>query len=266
MKNNRKMSAITSTVVVAVLAVWIGFTWPILARLLQEGQSSAETPNTMSKEEFEDRVRDYLLENPEVLAEALGRLEQRELEAQRETVKSIVKIRADDLYGDPDSPVAGNADGNVALVEFFDYNCPYCRRVTPTVEKAIAADPELRVVYKEFPILGAGSIAATKAALAARQQNKYAEIHDAFMAHKGKLDESSVIKVAASIGLDIEQLKTDMEDDKITKAISRNHDLARALHITGTPGFIIGDQLIPGAASLGTLQDAIQKVRKERQR
>src|SRR3546814_10830321 len=120
------------------------------------------------------------------------------------------------------SPVTGNPDGDVSLVEFFDYNCPYCRRVAPVVADAEAADPQLRIVYKEFPILGPGSAFAAKAALAAHRQGLYFTFHKALMQAGGRADESSVLAVAEDVGLDVERLKSDMKDPEIQAAIDRN--------------------------------------------
>lgn len=238
--------------------------WFMVGQTVWNGPSRAETAQTMSTEEFNRRVREYLLENPEVIGEALQRLEQRELTAQQKVVETVLKTRADELLRDPESPVGGNPEGDVTLVEFFDYNCPYCRRVAPAMEKAISGDPKLRVVYKEFPILGEGSVVAAKAALASRKQDKYVAFHEALMRHKGQVNEKSVLKVAESVGLDEQRLKTDMEDEAITKAIGRNHELARALRINGTPGFVIGTRIIPGAVDLENLQAAIEEARKQK--
>lgn len=243
---------------VATLTVWL-----VLGQITGTGYSAAEPAQTMSSDEFNQRVREYLLENPEVIMEALQRLEEREQAAQQEAVKTVLESRADQLLHDPDSPVGGNPEGDVTLVEFFDYNCPYCRRVAPTVEKAIAADPELRVVYKEFPVLGPGSVVTAKAALASRRQGKYLAFHDALMRRKGRLNEESVLKVAQSVGLDVKRLKADMDDETIAKAIRRNRELARALQINGTPGFVVGEKVIPGAVDLKSLQAAIDEARKQ---
>jgi protein-disulfide isomerase len=130
---------------------------------------------------FEQRVRAYLLKNPEVIMEALQVLQERQRAAEAETFKRTIAERSDEILNDPAAPVGGNPAGDVTLVEFFDYNCPYCRRVAPTVVELEEADPGLRVVYKEFPILGPGSEFAARAALAARKQGKYVPFHNALM-------------------------------------------------------------------------------------
>lgn len=161
-------------------------------------------------------------------------------------------------------PLGGNPAGDVTLVEFFDYNCPYCRRVGKIMNAAERADPRLRIVYKEFPILGPNSLFAAKAALAAHKQEKYVDFHQALMADQGAANEQSVLKLAAEIGLDVERLKSDMKDPAIQSAIDRNLALARALHINGTPGFVIGEKILRGATDLKTLQGLIRRSRNSR--
>jgi protein-disulfide isomerase len=241
--------------VIWFMAIPVLGTWDIRA---------AESAQTMSNEEFNRRVREYLINNPEVLAEAMDRLEAREKKAQQLAVKTVLKERAGELLQDPNSPVGGNAKGNVTLVEFFDYNCSYCRRVAPTMTKLMAGDPQLRVVYKEFPILGPDSLFAAKAALAAQLQDKYVPFHKAIMNRKGKVDEKFTLAAAAKMGLDVARLKKDMEAPEIAAAIEKNFKLAQALGINGTPGFVIGNQIIPGATDLKTLKTAVEQARGKR--
>jgi protein-disulfide isomerase len=154
----------------------------------------------MPQDEFERRVRAYLLANPEVVVEAVQRLEARQRAAEQDEAQANLKARSDEVFRDPASPVGGNPQGDVTLVEFFDYNCPFCRRMAPVMGEAEAADPKLRVVYKEFPILGPDSRFAAKAALAAHKQGKYVAFHKALMQAKGVTDERKVLAVAAEVG------------------------------------------------------------------
>jgi protein-disulfide isomerase len=216
-------------------------------------------------DEFEQRVREYLLKNPEVIMEALQILQQRQRAAEAEDLKRTIAQRREELLNDPASPVGGNSSGDVTVVEFFDYNCPYCRRVAPTVVDLEEADPDLRLVYKEFPILGPGSQFAARAALASRRQGKYVPFHNALMQATEQVTEESVIETAGEVGLDIEQLRADMQDPTIQAAIARNLQLADALGITGTPSFIIGDEVVPGAVDLRTLQSLIARARREKE-
>jgi protein-disulfide isomerase len=218
----------------------------------------------MPQAEFDRRVRAYLLGNPEIIGEALQNLEVRQQAAEQSEVKEVVKRRSDEIFRDPASPAGGNPEGDVNLVEFFDYNCPYCRQVVPDMIKAEANDPKLRLVYKEFPILGPNSRFAAKAALAAHRQGKYVAFHQALMQAKGIVDEARVLSTAAAVGLDAERLKADMEDPAIQAAIDRNLALARALRIDGTPGFVIGEQIVRGAVDLDTMERFIREAREKK--
>jgi protein-disulfide isomerase len=213
---------------------------------------------------FGQRVRAYLLTHPEVIMEAVQILKSREQAAQAEAVKAAIAAHAEEILEDPASPVGGNPSGDVTLVEFFDYNCHYCRGVDPTIIELRRADPGLRMVFKEFPILGASSELAARAALAARRQDKYVPLHDALMRAEQPLTEERILAVAGGVGIDVSRLKRDMADPAIAQAIARNRDLAAALGINGTPGFVIGDQLVPGVVDRTTLEGLIAKARKGR--
>lgn len=210
---------------------------------------------------FGERVRAYLLEHPEVIMEAVQIYQDRQQAAQAETAKSTITARSDTLFHDPASPVGGNPDGDVTLVEFFDYNCPYCRVAAPVMTELTKADPNLRVVYKEFPILGPVSEIAARAALAAERQGRYQAFHDGLMQQEGNLTEDRVFEVAAQVGLDLPKLTRDMADAATDRALQETHALALSLGINGTPGFVIGDQIIPGAVERKTLEDLIAQQR-----
>jgi protein-disulfide isomerase len=167
----------------------------------------------------------------------------------------------DDVFRDPDSPAGGNPEGDVTLVEFFDYNCPYCRQTAPLIAQMEAADPLLRVVYKQFPILGPGSVFAAKAALAAHRQEKFIGFHRALYQIRGSVDENKTLVAAAAAGLDLARLKSDMQDPAIEAMLSRNLALARLLGIDDTPGFVIGGQILVGFTQLEALQTAVRSAR-----
>ena len=234
----------------------VGAGWLALNASAQRAISEPEI------DEFEQRVHDYLLENPEVIMEALRVLQERQRAAEAESLKRTIAERSAEILNDPDAPVAGNPSGDTTLVEFFDYNCPYCRRVAPTVNGLIEDDAGLRVVYKEIPILGPGSRFAARAALASRAQGKYLAFHDALMNAGQQVSEDSVIEIARAVGLDVDRLAEDMEDPAIEAAIARNLELANALGITGTPSFVIGDRVVPGAVDRATLEGLIIQARR----
>jgi len=219
----------------------------------------------ISQGEFEQRVRNYLLADPEVVGEALNRLEakQGELDA---AARAALKDHAAEVFQDPDSPVSGNSNGDVTLVEFFDYNCAYCRAMAPLMTQAEAADPWLRVVYKQFPILGPDSVFAAKAALAANRQGKYVALHRALYQVRGHVDAAKVLELAATVGLGVQQMKADMQEQAIESELDKNGKLGELLHITGTPGFVIGDLVTIGATTdFDALQALIAKGRSGQQ-
>lgn len=215
----------------------------------------------MSQDEFELRVKNYLLAHPEVIGDALSRLEAKRGEQEAAEGRGALKAHADEVFKDPNSPIGGNPNGDVTLVEFFDYNCPYCKMMAPLMTKIAESDPKLRIVYKEFPILGAGSVYAAKAALAANKQGKYEAFHLALYQVHGSVGEAKVLEVARAVGLNVDRLKADMQDKAIDSMLDNNVKLGEALHITGTPGFVAGEQVSTGARDLGALQAFIVQAR-----
>ncbi|HTE81825.1 MAG TPA: DsbA family protein [Reyranella sp.] len=206
-------------------------------------------------------IRDYLMANPEVLVEAMQELERKQ-DSQRDTVaqKAIKENRAG-LMSDPESPIVGNPNGDVTIVEFSDYQCPYCKRAHTAVKSVLAADSKVKLVFKDLPILGEPSRIAALAALAARAQNKHLSLHDALMEFSGKLDRDRIMEIAGSVGLDVARLQKDMDDPKLKQIIERNMALASALGVRGTPAFVIGNQFVPGAVDADTLKRMINDVR-----
>jgi len=217
----------------------------------------------------EDRVRELVLEtireNPEIVMEAVAILEARQAEAQAASQAEVLSRERDTLDRDPNAPVLGNPEGDVTVVEFFDYNCPYCRRAKPEIEALLAADPDVRLVYREWPILGEGSVFAARAALAAREQGLYEDFHWALMGMSGRAEESSVLRIAEDIGLDVAQLRRDMEAPEIDAHIETSMRLAQVLGITGTPSFVIGDALVPGVVDAEQLQTLVTDAREPEQ-
>ena len=206
----------------------------------------AAQADTLSEDRVKELVLEAIRENPEIVLEAVQIIEQREQQRQAAAAASVLSDNRDVLENDPNAPVLGNPDGDVTVVEFFDYNCPYCRRVKPHIEALLEADPNIRLVYREWPILGDGSVFAARAALAAREQGKYEEFHWALMGMAGRAEEASVIQMAEQVGLDVAQLRRDMESPEIDAHIAASMELSRAIGFNGTPSFVIGDALVPG--------------------
>lgn len=221
-----------------------------------------EALTPVQKSAVDQAIHDYLLGHPDVVLEALKGAQQENDRQAMEQSRRMIVAKHQDLFDDPDDLVLGNTKGDATLVEFFDYRCPYCKELQPTLDALLREDGKLRIVYKEFPVLGEASTFATRVALAARKQEKYAEFHDAMMAVKGDISDDIVLKVAASVGLDLDKIKADMGAVAIDRIIHANYALAEALNIEGTPGLIVGDTMIPGLADIDTLRQDIAAARK----
>jgi len=167
-----------------------------------------------------------------------------------------------ELLEDPDAPTIGNVNGDITVYEFFDYRCPYCRRVAGDVMRLVDEDPGIRVVFKEFPILGEDSVTAAKAALAAHKQGKYVAMHELLMGHRGNFAVDTLAELAVRAGVDADLMIKDMSSPDIAAHIQRNDDLAALLGIRGTPGFIIGRFLVPGAISYAEMRQLVKESRE----
>ncbi|MCP4935187.1 MAG: thioredoxin domain-containing protein [bacterium] len=191
-------------------------------------------------------VRQTLVSRPEIIQEAIVALQQKEKAQEAKRKISALSDNAETLYRSKFDPVAGNPDGDVTVVEFFDYNCPYCRKGFKTLEKVVKQDKNIRVVFKEFPIFGNASLTAARAALASKEQGKYYVYHKALLEADGRLTDSSVFTIARQVGLDIDRLRKDMESPEVAQSIGETKDLANRLGITGTPAYYVGDKFIGG--------------------
>lgn len=233
----------------------------LLATTLLAAPLLAAEFNDAQKTEMGGIIRDYLMQNPEVLRDALIELQQREEAAQAGALKAQIKENAAAIFRSPGDFVLGNPQGSVTLVEFFDYNCGYCKKSLPTIQKLAEADKDLRIVFKEFPILSPGSVAAARAAIAARKQDKYWELHQAFMTFPGQKDEATVFAIAEKTGLDMDRLKEDMASAEVNEILKVNMQVAKAIGVNGTPGFVADEQLIPGAVGIEALTAMIADIR-----
>jgi protein-disulfide isomerase len=223
-------------------------------------RDSADAPPTSS---IDQQISQYLKDHPDEVLAAL-RLAQANAEKQKEADAQLaVAQQQDQIFNNPADPVIGNVNGDVTVVEFFDYRCPYCKQVSDSLMALVKDDPNVKVVYKEFPILGPGSLVAAKIALAAHRQAKYKQVHTAFMAHKGSFEQADLLDLAASVGADPAKLAVDMQDPAILGLLQANDSLAAALGITGTPGFLFGKQLVPGAVSLDDMKKFVNEARAQ---
>ena len=219
------------------------------------------TAQDLTDERIKELALQAIRENPQIIMEAVQLLEAEQAAAQAGAVADVLENERDLLERDPNAPVLGNPDGDVTVVEFFDYNCPYCKRAMAEVQGLLEADRNVRLVYREWPILSEGSVFAAKAALAAREQGKYEEFHWALMGMQGRAEEASVLRVAEEIGLDVEQLRADMDAPEVEEHIATSMRLTQALGFNGTPSFVIGETLVPGFVDEEQLRSVVEETR-----
>lgn len=246
--------------------IGLAFTLVIMAALLpmaplqaadDKGVKQSTDPE---RSRIEEIIRNYLLANPELLVEVMRKLEARQKAEEEAGLVGKIMANRTALFASTDDFIV-NPAGNIPVVEFFDYQCGYCKRFMPTVTRLLKTDKSVRFVFKEFPILGEVSVVASRAALAAKMQGKYQALHDAMMGQRRRLTEALIYQTATDVGIDIARLKTDMARPEIARIIKANRDLAEALGIRGTPSIVIGEQLAPGAISYEQLTQLIDEAR-----
>ena len=212
----------------------------------------------LDKAAVEQIVKSYIMENPQLI---LDSVENYQKKARTERQSEGLKKSKDTLLKDLDSPETGNPQGDMTIVEFFDYNCGYCKHAFPEIKALLETDKNIRVVFKEFPILGPTSVTASKWALAANKQKKYFEFHSALMENKQPITDELLEKIAKDVGLDTKQVKADAEDKGIQAQIDKNRQLSESLGLTGTPAFVIGDEVLPGFIQLDEMERMIAGIR-----
>lgn len=210
--------------------------------------------------EIKALVLEAIRENPSIIEEAVQLLREADEAAQLAAARTVLDDRAAMEEG---APVMGNPDGDVTVIEFLDYNCGYCKRAIGEVQALMEADPGVRLVVREWPILSEGSVVAARAALAAERQGRYADMHEALMALP-RADEDTVMAAAERLGLDMERLATDMGDPSVDAHFDRSHELTQALGFSGTPSFVIGNELVPGALPADAMRAMVDEARAKR--
>ncbi|MDF1791411.1 MAG: DsbA family protein [Thalassobaculaceae bacterium] len=215
------------------------------------------------KAEIEALVRDYILQHPEIILESVAIMQAREEAEKNNAVKQALVDNREALERDPADPVLGNPDGDVTIVEFFDYQCGYCKSMMQPLLDLVKSDGKIRLILKEFPILGPASETASLASLAAARQGRYTEFHTALLRLRGRLSTEAIWQVAVETGLNLDTLKADMQDPALQAHVRKSFALAKALEIQGTPAFTIGEHVIPGAVSKEQLAELIAQVRAD---
>jgi len=242
------------------LALALGLATPALA----DGDFQIGSMTDAEYTAFGEAVRAYLLENPGIIMEAVAVLERRQAAEQVANDAALIATNRDALYDDPMSHVGGNPDGDVTFVEFVDYKCGYCRKAFPEMKALLKADGNIRIIYKEFPILGEESLLASRFAVSAKLiggDEAYGPLHDALMTMRANVTKESLVTVADGLGLDGEAVLAGISDPQVDAVLGENHALASRLQITGTPTFVIGEQLVRGYVPLDAMGDVVAELR-----
>jgi protein-disulfide isomerase len=239
-----------------------------LAATLVGGAALAQAAPPLSEAQrkaFEQVIREYILKNPEILQEALVELEKRQQEAQRKAQAAALKESRDALLNPARAVTVGNPTGDVTIVEFFDYNCGYCKRALTDLQALLKSDPKLKVVLKDFPVLGAESVEASRVGLALKQQlkdDRMFEFHVKLMETKGRVNGERALAVAKELGVDMVRLQKDIASPEVQATLEEAVGLGDKLGVSGTPAFVIGDEVVSGAVGLAPMRQAIASVRQ----
>jgi protein-disulfide isomerase len=244
-------------IIAAVCAALLAASMPQVVR--------AQDFSPSQRRSIEVIVHNYLVAHPEVLQEAMAELERRQTAAEAEKHRAAVKEHAKTLYSSPRQVTLGNPNGNVTFVEFFDYNCGYCKRAMSDMLTLLKNDPQLKVVLKEFPVLGPGSVEAAEVAVAVRMQDKtgkkYLEFHTKLLGGRGQADKARALAVAKEVGLDMNRLEKDMASPEVKATLQEDLKLADALGLNGTPSYVIGSDVVVGAIGLPGLEEKVNTAR-----
>jgi protein-disulfide isomerase len=236
-----------------------GLAWPAA----RSAQAQSFTP--AQRGEIEGIIKDYLLKNPEILQEVMSELEKRQTLAEAEKHRAGVQENAATIFNSPRQVTLGNAQGDVTVVEFFDYNCGYCKRAMTDMTDLMKNDGKLKFVLKEFPVLGEGSTQAAQVAVAVRMQDttgkKYLEFHQKLLGGRGQADKTRALAVAKEVGLDMARLEKDMASDEVKATLEESFKLAEALGLNGTPSYVVGNDVVVGAVGLNALKQKVNSAR-----
>jgi protein-disulfide isomerase len=228
--------------------------------------AKAQTFSADQRQQVESIIKEYLLSHPEVMQDVMAELDKRQQAAEVEKHRAAVAQNNATLFSSPHQVVLGNPHGNVTMVEFFDYNCGFCKRALTDMLDLLKADPNLKFVLKEFPVLGEGSVEAAHVAVAARMQDvtgkKYIEFHQKLLGGRGPADKAHALAVAKEVGFDMARIEKDMSSDEVKKTIDEDMKLADALGVSGTPSYVVGDEVVVGAVGLDALREKISAERK----
>ena len=248
------------------LSVALPIAAAMLLALPAASVTQAQTFSSTQRQEIEAIIKDYLIAHPEVIKEVMTELERRQQEAEAEKRRVTLEENKATLFRSPHQVVLGNPKGNVTMVEFFDYNCGFCKRAMADMLDLLKTDPNLKFVLKEFPVLGEGSVQAAHVAVAARMQDptgkKYLDFHQKLLGSRGQADRARALAVAKEVGFDMARIEKDMSSDEVKKTIEESMRLADALGVNGTPSYVVGGEVVVGAVGLDALKEKIAAERK----
>jgi protein-disulfide isomerase len=229
------------------------------------GPASADSFSDAQRTDIEAIIKNYLVSHPEVLEEAMTELSKRQADAETKKHEASIAQNSDAIFNSPRQVVLGNKDGDVTFVEFFDYNCGYCKRAMTDMMELMKADPKLKVVLKEFPVLSAGSVEAAQVGVAVRMQDptgkKYLDFHQKLLTGRGAADKARAMAVAKEVGLDMAKLEKDLSSAEVRNTLEENFKLAEAMGMNGTPSYVIGKQVVIGAVGVESLREKIGNAR-----
>lgn len=242
----------------------IAFILLFLAIAAAPAPTNAQTLSEPEKKEIETLIGEYLRAHPEVILESVRAMQEREQAMQLQRQRDGLVSRRGEIENDPASPVVGNPQGDITVVEFFDYRCGYCKAVLPTMLRLLKDDPKIRYVMKDLPILSPESRIAAKLTLAVwkSEPKRYLDLHSRLMEARGDLTETRIYDIAKAVGVDVVRAKREMNTAEIEEMLMANMNLAQALGISGTPGFVIGNHLVPGAIDYDALKELVNQARR----
>jgi protein-disulfide isomerase len=254
------MSVLRSALAIAATAALLA------ASPAPSAQAQGQPFNDEQRGEIERIIKDYLIAHPEVLQQAVAELEKRQQAAEAEKARSAIKNHSEALFNSTRQVVVGNPKGDVTLVEFFDYNCGYCKHALADLLEMMKTDSNLRVVLKEFPVLGAPSVEAAQVAVAVRMQDKtggkkYLEFHQKLLGGRGQVDKARALAAAKEVGLDMARLEKDLSSDEVKQTLEESMKLAEALGLNGTPSYVAGSDVVVGAVGAATLREKVNTAR-----
>ena len=235
------------------------FAATLLLSLPAAATAQTEKFSAGQRQEIESIIKDYLLQHPEVIQEVMTELDKRQQDADAEKHRVAVKENSATLFSSPHQVVVGNPEGKVTMVEFFDYNCAFCKRALSDMLELLKTNPDLKFVLKEFPVLGEGSVEAAHVAVAARMQDptgkKYLEFHQKLLGGRGPADKARALAVAKDVGFDMARIAKDMNSDEVKTTIDEDMKLADALGVNGTPSYVVNGEVVVGAVGLDALRE-----------